>query len=149
VSTLVYDTLETELVQEIVIGNHLGVQSPMISPMLFFLNNPAGTFTLGIYKGATLLIEKSFTVADLKTQLNTTDMSGYLYYHVIFGGVNLPFGFYNLKLTSSGYTFSTSSLLAWCKDWESNFNATVEITPIEFTQYPLAVRILSLVSREV
>ena len=146
-STLVYDTLETELVQEIVVGNHLGLYNPTLKPWLYFLNNPAGTFTLSIYKGVDFLMSKSFTLADLKTQLNTTDKSGYLFFNLDFGG-HLPFGFYTLKLTSTGYTYSNTSFLAWCKDWESNFESNPNLATIEWTQYPLAVRVISMTPRE-
>jgi hypothetical protein len=136
-STIVYDTLETELTQEIVIGNHLGVYSPIFKPWLYCLNNPTGTFTLGIYKDNSLVAEKSFTVSDLYTQLGA------------FEGIKLPFGFYILKLKSTGYTYSKSSFLAWVKDWESALSYNSDLASVEWTQYPLSVKIISLTTREV
>jgi hypothetical protein len=148
-STLVFDTLETELNQEIVIGNQLGLNSPQIMPWLYFLNNPAGTFKLGIYSGVTLISEKSFNLSDLKTQLNATGNSGHLFFHLEFTGIRLPFGFYTLKLSSTGYTYSSTSFLAWCKEWESKFDANPKYGVDDFTGNPLAVRIISLTPREI
>jgi hypothetical protein len=148
-STLVYDTLETELEQEVFIGNHLGLYSPIIAPWLFFKNDPAGTFTMGIYKEGTLLAEKSFTIADFKTQLNGVGLSGHLFYRIDFRGVHLPYGFYVLKLSSTGYTYSKQSLLAWCKEWDVEFDKNPDIGSVEWTQRPLATRIISFTPREV
>lgn len=148
-STIVYDTLETELTQEIVIGNHQGLYSPIIKPWLYCLNNPTGTFTLGIYKDNNLLAEKSFTVSDLYTQLGATGNSCHLFFNVEFRGIKIPFGFYVLKLKSTGYTYSKSSFLAWVKDWESALNYNPDLESVEWTQYPLSVKIISLTTREV
>lgn len=148
-STIVYDTLETELNQEIVIGNQLGLYSPTIKLWLFCNNNPTGTFKLGIYKDSNLVAEESFTVADLYTQLGQSGNSCHLFYALDFKGIKLPFGFYVLKLNSTGYTYSKSSFLAWVKDWESEFSQNPNLDSVEWTQYPLAVRIISLTTREV
>lgn len=148
-STIVYDTLETVLEQEVFIGNHLGLYSPIIKPWLFFLNDPAGTFTMGIYKEGDLLAEKNFTLADLKTQLNGVGLSGHLFFNLEYKGLHLPYGFYVLKLSSTGYTYSKQSLIAWCKEWSTKFDANPNLDLVEWTQYPLAVRLISLTPREV
>ncbi len=148
-STLVYDTLETELTQTIQIANQLGLYNPIVKPWLFFVNNPVGTFTMSIYKDAQFITSRNFTVSDLNTQLNSTGLSGHLFYNIKFNGVHLPFGFYDLKLTSTGYTFSKQSCLAWCKEWGLVFDKNPDIESVEWTQRPLAVRIISLTTREV
>ena len=95
------------------------------------------------------MVEKSFTVSDFYTQLNQTGTTGHLWYRAHFEGVKLPFGFYVLKLSATGYTFSSSSFLAWCKDWENKYDENPDLDSVEWTQWPLAVRLLTLSNREI
>jgi len=87
---------------------------------LLMYNTPSGTFTLSIKQGATTLSTATFTSADIKTDLSTTDDYAYLYKALNFS-LPLKKGSYDLVLSSSGYTYDASSFLGWIKSHENVF----------------------------
>jgi len=87
---------------------------------LLMYNTPSGTFTLSIKQGATTLSTATFTSADIKTDLSTTDNYAYLYKALNFS-LPLKKGSYDMVLSSSGYTYSESSFLGWIKSHENVF----------------------------
>lgn len=147
-STLVFDELVSELNQEITIANFSGVYSPKIKPWLYFHNSPLGNFKLEIIKDSVVVAEKVFSMSDALAQLNAVGNSCHLWLTLDFSGLKLPFGIYNLKLSGVDYIYSSTSFLAWCKEWESTFDKNPNLDSVEWTQYPLAVRLLSLGTRE-
>ncbi len=55
-----------------------------IRPYLYMHNAPAGTFTLTLNDEAGALVSKSFTSAEIKSDMETTDNYGYIYKTLIF-----------------------------------------------------------------
>lgn len=102
-----------------------------IAPKLHFFNNPPGTFTIEIKEGATVRGTKSLTVTEINT-LMTAQLGSALdfkvgYFNFIFDApINLKRAVeYTIKLSTSGYTFSGVSSVAWVKEY---LNVTNELT---------------------
>lgn len=95
-----------------------------VRPRLYFHNDPAGTFTLSILQGSTVLKSKSLTMAAIITGASWTAGQ---YHH---GMLNFEFDSplvlypesYVVQLTSTGYTFSESSYVGWIKSHEDQVN---------------------------
>lgn len=127
---LIEQEIEFNLPEKCVLG--------AISPFLVMVGAPAGTFTFGIYDGATTLFEESFTSADIKAKLGTTSNNGYVYYPFT-PNIRLKKGQYTLRLNSSGYT-SGSSFLCWAQQHENVQNA-MNYTPSNVIENSLSFRL--------
>jgi len=119
-SYIVVDELDTTLSQTITLDYDRIYHVAGIKMKLLMYNAPAGTFTLSLNKDATTLASASFTSADIKSDLSTTDDYAYLYKALNFS-LPLKKGSYQLVLSSSGYTYSASSFMGWIKSHENVF----------------------------
>jgi len=138
-SYIVVDELVTTLTQTVTLNYDRIYHVAGLKIKLLMYNSPSGTFTLSVKQGATTLASKSFTSADIKTDLSTTDDYAYLYKALDFS-LPLKKGNYDLVLSSSGYTFSVSSFIGWIKSHENIFiEKTTE--PSSFIDNPLDVLI--------
>jgi len=139
-TTLVIDELKTTLTQSVNLNYDRVYHVAGLKIKLLMYNNPTGTFTLSLKTGATTLASASFTSADIKTDLSTTDNYAHLYKALSFS-LPLKKGSYDLVLSSSGYTFSDSSFLGWCKSYTNVFNEEVDSSasytnkPFDFLVY--------------
>jgi len=141
-SALVVDELITTLSQTITFKAYRKYIIEAITPKLLMYNAPSGTFTLSVKDGATTLASKSFTSADIKTDLSTASNYAWLWKVLNFTeNVALKAKTYTLELSSSGYTYNSSSWLGWVKDHESIFNdredafVTAHENPLSFRIY--------------
>ena len=140
-TALVVEDFKTTLTESITFKynkiRHIGG----IKPKLLVYNMPAGTFTLSIKQGATTLASGDFTSADMQTQMGTTDNYFWLNAAVTFSGlVALKKGTYDLVLSSSGYTYSPLSFIAWVRSHENIFNERTD-TFVDYTTNPFDVLI--------
>ena len=88
-------------------------------PHLYIHNEPAGTFTITLKKGATNIFSKSFNVSDIKATIDSPLDYSHVWYPVIpTNPVQIDSGEYLVELTSSGYTFSESAYIGWCRNFE-------------------------------
>ena len=96
-----------------------------IKVKLYFHNDPSGTFTISLKQGSYTLGSKNYTMAEIKTEAGLSDNQ----YHWAY--VNFDFGkyiylekniSYFIELSSSGYTFSESSYIGWCRPHENDPN---------------------------
>ena len=126
-TTLVCDELETTLTQTVNMNYDRVYHVAGLKIKLLMYNNPTGTFTLSLKSGVTTLASASFTSADIKTDLSTADNYAHLYKALNFS-LPLKKGSYDLVLSSSGYTFSASSFLGWCKSYANIFNEEADST---------------------
>jgi hypothetical protein len=128
VSILVVEELFTTLTQDINLTNNHRYQVAAFRPKIFMYNAPAGTFTLSLKSGANVLQSVTFTSAEIKSDLNTTDNYAWLWKALIFDNP-LPVvkGTYTLELSSSGYSFTNSSYLGWIKDFNNLYNERSEV----------------------
>jgi hypothetical protein len=133
-TTLVCDELITTLTQTVNLSYDRVYQIAGVKIKLLMYNAPTGTFTLSLKSGATTLASDTFNSAEIKTDLSTANNYAHIYKALTF---NLPLkkGAYDLVLSSSGYTFSTSSFLGWCKSFENVFNEEVDNT-VEYVDKP-------------
>lgn len=140
-TTLVVHDLDTYASQSFVVqnGNRLVIES--VRPYLYFHNAPAGTFTLSLYSGATLLDSADITFAEVQTALATTD--NYIHAYCRFEFENnpvLPPGSYELKLTASGYTRTNASYAGWVALHEDLIN-DISYAPANDSENPLTFQL--------
>lgn len=138
-SYIVTEELITTLTQTITLSYDRIYHVAGIKIKLLMYNAPSGTFTLSIKQGATTLSTATFTSADIKTDLSTTDNYAHLYKALNFS-LPLKKGSYDLVLSSAGYTYSASSFLGWIKSHENVFIEKTT-TPDSFIDNPLDVLI--------
>lgn len=111
-------------------------------------NNPSGTFTVSVKQDATTLVSQTFTSADIKTELSTSDNYAYLYKLIRFDNpLRLRAGSYDLVLSSSGYTYSSGTFLGWIKSYENIFNE-LEDTPENYASNPFDVLIYENIRKD-
>lgn len=114
------EELHTQISQEFTVENNKRYKLEAIIPHLYVHDTPAGTFTLTLYKDVTSIFSKSFTVSDIRTSLSTSDDFIHVFYPIIpASDVYIEAGDYQLLLTKSGYTYSDSNYLGWCRNFET------------------------------
>lgn len=139
-TTLVVDELLTTLTQTVNFEYDRRYHVAGIKIKLLMYNSPSGTFTLSLKDGATTLASADFTSTVIKSDLSTSDNYAHLYKALTFS-LPLKKGSYDLVLSSSGYTYSSSSFLGWVKSYENVFNEEVDSTqpfnnkPFDFLIY--------------
>lgn len=126
-SILVIDELKSTLTQDFVLADDslVGLKLKAIRPLLYFHNDPSGTFTLTLKQGVSTVDSKSLTMAEILTD------AGFSSNEFHWGVFNFEFDKYNkikrgitytMELSSSGYTFADSSYLGWIKPHEDFIN---------------------------
>jgi hypothetical protein len=103
---------------------------------------PSGTFSFTVKnENDDTVFNKTFTAADLKTALNTTNNYFHTFHPLVSTNpVQLGEGSYSATLSSSGYTYSSSSYIAWIQQHE-NLNNILDYTPLSDNENPLAMRL--------
>lgn len=140
-TTLVVHELDTYASQSFTVDNGRRLLIESVRPYLFFYNAPAGSFTLSLYAGATLLDSADITFADIQTALETTD--NFVVAYCRFEFENQPVlnpGTYELKLTASGYTKSATSYAGWVALHEDLIN-DITYTPVDDSENPLTFQL--------
>lgn len=138
---VVANELKDELSQEVELLLSERYTIGCISPYIYIHNAPSGTFKLSIFSGATEVFFKTFTCSDIKTAISSTNNYAHVFYPIIPDNpLQLSSGQYILKLTSSGYTYSKTSFIAWCQQFE-DLNNELSYTPLNIAKNPLAFRV--------
>lgn len=136
---IVVQDLGTELSQAISFNLNDRAILEGIYPFLIMIGNPSGTFYFTILKDSTQIFQQSFTSADLKNSLQTTNNNLYVYYP-IFPNIKIKNGSYTLKLTASGYTKTSSSFIGWGQQHE-NIQNKMNYTPTKYSENSLTYRL--------
>ena len=124
-TTLVVEDMYTILEQDFTVNHNRRYLIEGIKIYLMMYNSPAGTFTLSVKQSAATIASKSFTSADIKTDLSTSNNYAHLWKALAFANpLMLSRGDYTLELSHSGYTHSDTSYLGWVKPHENIFNET-------------------------
>lgn len=143
-TTLVVEELKTTLSQSFTVNVNRRITVAAVRPYLLMYNSPSGTFTLSLKEGATTHASKTFTSADIKSDLSTSDNYAHLWKVIEFSNpVHLSKGSYTLELSHSGYTFSDTSYLGWIKEHENIFQNTADLTGLSSYDYPLSFQLFS------
>jgi len=143
VTKLVIDELHSTLSQTFTLYKNGRSTIEAIRPYIYMHNAPAGIFTLSIKSGGTALISKTFTSAEIKTDLSTTDNYAHLWKAIVFDNPSqFENGEYELELSSSGYTYSDSSHLGWIREHENLINE-ISGTPVSDIENPRAFQLLT------
>jgi hypothetical protein len=141
VTTLVVQKLDNELIQDFRLKLDERYNVGGIYPYIYMHNAPAGTFTIQIIKGVTVLASKSFDCDDIKSALDTTDNYAHSFHPVLFDSpTQLGRGLYSLRLSSSGYSPTESSFIGWTQQHE-DLNNILDYTPGSDAQNPLAFKL--------
>ena len=135
-STLMVSELFSELEHEMRFTQTGRIHIAGLYPYLLKFGSPVGTFTLSLIKGATTLFSKSFTSSEISS-------SNYAHaFHPVLpdNPIQIEAGLYTVKLTSSGYAFTSSDYIGWIQQHE-NIQNSMEYTPSNDTKNPLTIRI--------
>lgn len=147
-TTLVVDQLVTTLSQSFTLDQYRPYHIPAIRAKFAMFNSPGGTFSLKIKDGSTELASGSFTSAELKSDLSTSNNYLWIDKSVVFDTICvLKQGTYTLELSATGYTFSETSYLAWVKSYENIFNELSD-SPASFTENPFDFIILEKIRED-
>jgi hypothetical protein len=131
--------LVNELIQPVTFEKEFTLEG--IYPFLLMINSPSGTFNFEMIKDATTIFFKSFTSADLKAALGTTNDYLYSFHPIVPSSpIRVKRGNYTFKLSHLGYTFNESSFLGWGQQHENRQNS-VSYTITGSSNIPLAFRI--------
>lgn len=112
-----------------------------IRPYIYKHLSPSGTFTFSIYQGGEKLGEQSLTSLDIENNSEATSIN---YFHgpfrILFDSpIIINKGDFEIRLTSSGYTFSDASYLGWIREHDRIVN---DFIPTDSTYHnPLAVEL--------
>ena len=140
-TTLVVDELKTTLTQTFTLNLNRRYNIGAVRPLIYMHNAPSGTFTISIKSGANTLVSKSFTSSDIKSDLSSSDNYAWIWKALSFDNViQLSNGSYTLELSSSGYSYSSSSYLGWIKEHENQFNETLG-TPLSAFDNPYSFQL--------
>ena len=130
-------SLEQEFTYNLNTRCHIGAFYPYIA----MIGSPTGTFTCELIKGGVTIFSKSFTSVLIKLSLSTSDNYAHAFYPII---PDLPIqiekGLYKLKISSSGYTETDSSYMAWIQQFEDIQNE-MSYTPSGDQENSLAFRL--------
>lgn len=140
-TTFVIHELVTNLIQPFNVNVGYRLQMHTVRPYLFFNDAPAGTFTLGLYSGATLLDSDSITFAQIKSYIATTDdyIAAFCSFRFSSNPVLNP-GVYSLKLTSTGYAYDQAIYVGWISLHENLINQ-ITYSPVSDEENPLTYQL--------
>lgn len=145
-TTLVVDELISSFEQPVVIKKTIKALS--IKFHFYVHNMPSGSFKFEIWKGLNLYAEFPFSCNDLRSSFGGSSQYFRVFYPFGVGSnITLYEGEYTFKITSTGYTYSASSFLSLCKDWQGVFGE-ISDENAEFTDYPYSFRIIERKQRE-
>jgi hypothetical protein len=141
VTTLVIETLVTELSQEIKLSGEERYSIGAIIPYIYMHNSPSGTFALKIMSGVSELFSQSFTSSDIKASIPTSNNYAHVFYPVVpTSPIQLDRGTYTVKITASGYAPTSVSFLAIIRQHE-DLNNKLDYVPLTDDENPLAIRL--------
>ena len=138
-STLQIQTIVASIEQEFKLDPnryHIG----SLAPYLYMHNAPAGVFTFTLLKGLDILFSKTFTSADIKSSLSTVNNYAHVFYPIIPDHpVQLSGGTYTARISTSGYSPTNSSFMAWIQQFE-DLNNPYDYVLEDDNRLPLALR---------
>jgi uncharacterized protein YfaQ (DUF2300 family) len=141
VTTLVIETLVTELSQDIRLSGKERYSIGAIIPYIYMHNAPSGTFTLSLINQAVTVFSQSFTSSDIKASIQTVNNYAHVFYPVIpTNPIQLDSGIYTVRITASGYAPTSVSFLALIRQHE-DLNNKLDYVPLTDDENPLAIRL--------
>lgn len=141
---LLVEELKTTLSQDFQLTTDRRMTLSGIRLNLYMHNSPTGTFTVTLKTSANTLATQTFTSADLKTALSTSDNFLHIWKSFEFTNpIQLSKGTHTIQLSSSGYTFAESGYLGWIKPHEDLFNDLTS-TITDDLNNPLGYRLYEL-----
>ena len=145
-TTLVVDELLSQFEQPIYFKQKILVTS--IKLHLYVHNMPLGNFVFSIEKEGNPYASFNFTSSSLRSSFGGTENFFHVFMPFTFGGgAVFDRGEYLFRITQTGYIYSASSFLGWCKDFGGYFG-DISDPDAEFTEYPYSFRIIQRKPRE-
>jgi hypothetical protein len=146
VTTLVCQTLVTELSQEIVYSLSERVHVGAFLPYLYMHGAPVADFTFSLTGPNGLVFSKTFTCAEIKTALGTTDNYAHVFYPIVPANpVQIESGTYTATLTApqdGTYTVNDTNFLAWIQQHE-DLQASLDYETTSDEENPFTIRFKS------
>jgi hypothetical protein len=141
VTTLVVNPIGASLEQEFTYNLNNRCHIGAFYPYIVMIGSPAGIFTCELIRSGDTLFSKSFASSDVKLSLGTTDNYAHAFYPIIPDSpIQIEKGLYKLKISTSGYSETTSSYMAWAQQFEDIQNE-MSYTPSGIEQNSLAFRL--------
>lgn len=139
-SKLLVEPLITSLEQEFSFKLEGRCLLASVAPYLYMHNSPAGSFYFSVYKGEELVFIKTFSSAQIKAALSSSDNFARVYYPMIPSNpVFFTKGTYRATLEATGYSFNSDSFLGWVREHE-NTQDEMDYVPAADNHNPLAMR---------
>ena len=140
-TTLLIETLQTELSQDIRLSGKERYSIGAIIPYIYMHNSPPGLFTLSLLSASTTVFSQSFTSEDIKLSIPTVNNYAHVFYPVVpTNPIQLDSGTYTVKITSSAYSPTSVSFLALIRQHE-DLNNKLDYIPASDDENPLAIRL--------
>jgi len=140
-TTLVVTDLVTDLEQDVRFNLNTRCNVAALYPYLLMFNSPAGTFEFELIKSSVTIFSKTFTSADIKTSLSTSNNYAHVFYPIIpTNPIQIEKGLYTIKISASGYTATSSSYLGWIQQYE-HIQTDLDYTPANDSENPVSIRI--------
>lgn len=145
-TTLVVDELLTSFTQPIRFKQRMLVAS--IKLHLYLHNMPAGNFSFIVEKEGDSYAAFNFSSNSLRASFGGTKNYLHVFSPFVFSTPTVfDRGDYVFRLTQTGYNYSTTSFLGWCKDFGGVFGG-ISDPNAGFTDYPYSFRIIEMKPRE-
>ena len=118
-STLLVETLTTELSQDIAYDSDERCSIACFIPYLYF-HNAVGSFTFEVESELGVIFSKTFTASDIKASIPTSNNYAHVFYPIIpTNPVQIQKGSFTFRLIAgSGYSVTQSSFIGWIKQHE-------------------------------
>ena len=140
-TTLVANPIGASLEQEFTYNLNDRCHIGAFYPYVVMIGSPAGTFTCELIKSATTIFSKTFTSTSIKLSLGTSNNYAHAFYPIIPDEpIQIEKGTYKLKISTSGYTQTNSSYIAWAQQFEDIQNE-MSYTPSGDGENSLAFRL--------
>lgn len=125
------EELKTELYQDFDVNKQLGMRIKSVRPYLYVNGTVSGNFRVALFfNSSEIATTATFTAAEVKASINTANSyCAVNYFKNLINPVFLKKGAYQIKLLSTGYTYSPNDFIAWIMEHEDIKNE-MSYTPV-------------------
>jgi len=138
VSTLLVETLHTELVQDIDFTEEKRVEIAAFIPYIYFHNVTGAVFTFEIERDSEIIFTQNFTSEDIRNSVNGA--YAHVFYPIVPANpVQLEAGSYKFRIKRESGYLAGEQFIGWIKQYEDVQNA-MDYTPIDDSENTFAIR---------
>jgi hypothetical protein len=146
-SRVVVEELITTLTQNFTVTTPINIGG--IKPKLFNSNASASDVTIDLLQSGNVLFTKTLTLAQIKLMGNTTlnNWHGFISFTSP-TSIYLSEGDYQIRLSASGYTYSKTNFIGWCKEYDCYFGNILGTPLTNYKLFPYSYRLIEYKPRE-